>query len=502
LGRVAGLVARVRPWTLPVVVTACIVAFAAGSSSVEWAKHGAHAFRWILLCGLLVVAIGETVLTPSRGRSAVGLQQFAPLPTALLALALTSSGWSFTPKVTVERSLSVGLLFAAAAAVAAATHERPYLVRRMFGGLAVGAGIVAAIGLLMLAAGSNAAAQASVSGSPWRYRGFGENPNTIALLAAVMLPIATWLAATSDAWRERAAWLGIVLMLILSTVLTQSRGGMLGAFVGIACVCLVLIDRWPRKLAVVGAVGMVFAAGTLLRQETQPEAPPFHSAVQPPPASRVPHGPSVHRSCIRQEKRPPARAIGNVPGLTSTKLPLCVPAPVVSPRLLPPREDEYGHPALSITGTTAVASGRLAAWEGALRLVRERPLLGYGFGTEDKVFVDRWFSFQGARPENSAIGMLLQLGIAGLLLLAIIGTAVAGYALRAITIGGVEATVAVVGLGVLISGAIVSFIQSYVYSAGSIAALPLWLTIFLTADVVFGRPARVMRSRDSHAHSS
>ena len=172
------------------------------------------------------------------------------------------------------------------------------------------------------------------------------------------------------------------------------------------------------------------------------------------------------------------------------RLPVCVPAPVARPRQLPRREDEYGHPALSVTGTTSVASGRLAAWEGALRLVWERPLLGYGFGTEDKVFVDRWFSFQGARPENSGIGMLLQLGVAGLLLLGTIGAVIGWYALRAIRIGGGESTVAVVGLGVLISGVIVAFIQSYVYSAGNIAALPLWLTIFLTADVVFDRQDR------------
>ena len=60
------------------------------------------------------------------------------------------------------------------------------------------------------------------------------------------------------------------------------------------------------------------------------------------------------------------------------------------------------------------ASGRTEAWRGALQQAAERPLLGFGFGTEDKAFVDRYYGFVGSLPENSYIGISLQLGLVGL----------------------------------------------------------------------------------------
>ena len=44
----------------------------------------------------------------------------------------------------------------------------------------------------------------------------------------------------------------------------------------------------------------------------------------------------------------------------------------------------------------------------------ERPIAGYGFGTEDTVFVDRFYSFDGGFVENTYLGLFLQLGAAGL----------------------------------------------------------------------------------------
>jgi O-antigen ligase len=120
-------------------------------------------------------------------------------------------------------------------------------------------------------------------------------------------------------------------------------------------------------------------------------------------------------------------------------------------------------------------SGRVHAWEGALRQGDDRPLLGYGFGTEEKVFVDRYRDFEGGVPENSFIGLFLQLGAVGLAVFLALLAALVGAALRA---GG---RVAAVGLAVLATGIVLAVVQSYVYAVGNVATLGVWICAFLPA---------------------
>src|SRR5205823_2347589 len=78
-------------------------------------------------------------------------------------------------------------------------------------------------------------------------------------------------------------------------------------------------------------------------------------------------------------------------------------------------EDELGVPShyQSPAGRSLLGgSGRREAWRGALRQGDGRPVAGYGFGTEESVFVDRYQTFQGGVPENSYLGVYLQLGAA------------------------------------------------------------------------------------------
>jgi hypothetical protein len=129
--------------------------------------------------------------------------------------------------------------------------------------------------------------------------------------------------------------------------------------------------------------------------------------------------------------------------------------------------------------TLTTSSGRLQAWGGAIRQAAERPVAGYGFGTESRVFVDRWSVFVGSVPENSYIGIALQLGVAGLVafgaLLATIGrAAIASF--RA----GVGFTAA--GLGILVAGLVAAVGQSYIYSVGNVATLTVWVGAFLLAS--------------------
>jgi O-antigen ligase len=120
-------------------------------------------------------------------------------------------------------------------------------------------------------------------------------------------------------------------------------------------------------------------------------------------------------------------------------------------------------------------SGRGEAWRGAIDLGNARPTLGYGFGTEDRVFINRYTNFVGGLPEDSYIGIYLQLGAVGLaLFLALVGALGAGAIRR-------ESPEAIVTLAVLASALVLAIVQSYIYSVGDIGTLTVWVCVFLGA---------------------
>jgi O-antigen ligase len=123
-----------------------------------------------------------------------------------------------------------------------------------------------------------------------------------------------------------------------------------------------------------------------------------------------------------------------------------------------------------------------------MKLVEQRPILGYGFGTEGRVFVDRWYYFASGLPENSSIGILLQLGVVGFaLLLGLLGQLLWGC-VRALRPGNREmSSLAVLGIGVLAGAVCVTFIQSYIYSVGNLASVTVWVSAFVIGTALLGR---------------
>ena len=455
---------RIPAWVPGSLAALAVIAFAAGSSSVSSAKDIGHPARWLVLFALCAVAVIEAAPQLRRGGLPPGLRAFVWLPASFIALCLLSTAWSPDPRLTFARTASLGILFLAATALAVTTVADAGAMRRLLEGLALGAAAVAAVGFVMLAFGANAAAQAANEQAPWRFRGFGENPNTVAVLAAVALPIVAWLGLTAQTRRSQAFWLAAFAVLLASTIATGSRGGLLAALCGVEVVVMTTVPRVSRRILVGVAYGLVIVAGIALRQATQPAAPAFYSAIPKPP-------PGV-------QSLPPT-------GVGGSKLRL-PPGPEMQP--LPPRENEIGFPALSRQGTSSVGSGRVSAWLGTLRdIVLERPLLGYGFGTEEKVFVDRWYNFQGGTPENSTLGLLLQVGIVGLLLVLAIASAVAVGAVRSLRSSvTTERSAGRVGLAVLVSALVLTFFQAYLYSVGNVATLTVWVVLFLTASATLG----------------
>ena len=126
------------------------------------------------------------------------------------------------------------------------------------------------------------------------------------------------------------------------------------------------------------------------------------------------------------------------------------------------------HP--SIRRRLLGSSGRSQAWAGALHTWERRPVAGYGFGTEERAFVDRYYFFDSGLPENSYIGALLQLGLVGLALL----LTAALWALRRFRLSPPAAAL-------LAGGLVLGVTQSYLFAVGNDATIPVWLAWFMLA---------------------
>ncbi len=419
---------------------ATVFAFGLGSSSVTSLHQVGGHLKWIALAAMVPVSIALALGTRPFQRPAPLLYVLSAL---LLLLAFDSALWSVAPERTLKLATSLGLLFTVAGALGIAA-TRPEVARVLVIGVAGGAVAVAAGGVVLLFVNHGLAVQAATPGTPARFRGLTENPNTVSLLAALVLPIVLWSAVTVGGTARRAL-AGAALLLLLGTIVASGSKGALGAgLVGAGAFALTFDTRYRPRFVLACAVLIAFAAGVGIVDAT------LTSPVQPSTA-------------------PPAR-----PG---TKRP-----PVI---LAPRLEDEIGFPSAnaapaprSLLGT----SGRAQAWVGAIHTGLDRPIAGFGFGTEDRVFADRWFSFQGDRPENAYIGIVLQLGLAGLVLLISIGIALILAAHRVLR-STRDRALGAACFGVVAAGATLAGAQSYIYAVGGIGTLAFWSTAFILAGL-------------------
>jgi O-antigen ligase len=429
---------RGRPLELviPWLAAATVFAFAAGSSSIASATRIGHGARWVLLALLLVAAAarawGARRLVPAVAPAAIA--------TALVGLALVSATWSISPRLSAERAVSLGVLFATALLLGAAEH-RP---ERLLTGLAAGAAVVGVAGLVVLAVDHSAAVQAASIESPARYRGFGQDANTAALLFALALPVALGLAVAAGTVRKRIV-LGLVAALLAGSIVASgSRGALFAGGVGVLAVALAS-GRTLRRAALAGAVVVATVAIGLVIQNV-PKAAAYAQSPSP-----VQTGP------------PPAHGYLNAEAVYPLSADVGAPLP------------GGGQPA--ITRGFFGGSGRGAAWTGAFHQILQRPLLGFGFGTESEVFVDRYYYFVGGSPEDSYLGISLQLGFVGLLVLLALFASVVRGARRALA--SPHRAIGAACIGALAAGVVLALVQSYVYSVGDIGAVTFWICAFL-----------------------
>ena len=434
-----------------IAIPATVVAVALGSNWSPSVRRVAQPLWHLCLGALFVLAVAYALghAGPRRLWERASAPAYA-LTALLLALAATSALWSGDPRLTIERAVSFALVVVTGAALGlAAAAEEDVVERLLLSVLAGGVG-VALIGLAVLVASPHDALQAATKTIPSRYRGIGQNPNTVAMLFAAAIPLATWLVL-----RPRRRLLGLAALLLLggSIAGSGSRGALVAALGGALVVLLAgMRTRRDRVLAAAAALA-AFGVGVGITQIPQPDP---HATL----AAGV--------ACVDCTHRPnDADAIRRL-------------------------DDELDQPPGADPGerrTFFASTGRTQAWRGAIDQARERPLVGYGFGTESDVFVDRYYSFFGGTPENSYIGMFLQLGLVGLALLVALALALLWAAVAALRLlRGRPREAAAACAAVVAAGLGLALVQSYVYAVGNDATLTVWLCAFLGLALV-PRPA-------------
>lgn len=453
---------------VPAAFAALVVLVAFGSSSVSVADRIGGPGRWVALFALLVVAAGALVVR----RVPLRVTPVALAAGALAVLGLASAAWSVLPGLTVQRAGTFAVLLLATALVGLLAAQDAALARRLLEALGGATAVLALLGILHYLVDPDIAVQAAEVTSGSRFRGIGENPNTLPMLFAVVLPAAGWLAATASRRLVAAGWIAVAVLLLGSISASGSRGAMIGAAPALALV-LVLCMR-GRVLAV--ALAATVAAFAVAVAGTSVSKP---LPASPAPVAAVPGGAA-------------GEPLASPSGLAALVAADGRPADVVLDLGHDPNEIGRARPgqaSVAIRRTLFGSSGRAQAWDGGLRQSLDRPLLGFGFGTEDRVFLDRYYVFESTRIENSFLGFWLQIGVAGLLAFVAVLAVLAARLLRGWRELRRTPGPAVAAAGIVLSGAVMAIPQSYVYSVGNVATAAFWAGAFVLGSAVL-REAR------------
>ena len=431
---------------VPALVAVTLVAFAAGSSSVVRVVHAGHAARWVALFLLCVAAVALAFERRSIRRLPISVVAASAV---FLVIAVESTVWSVDPKLTFERAVTFVVLIVTAAALACAYSEG---ARPLLWGIVAGAAAVTLLGLVVLAFDHADAVQAATNDLPARYRGFGLNPDTVSLLLALCLPVTAWLGFTAASRREIVATVVAAIGFDASIAASGSRGAIIAGFAGIGVVALLVPGQVRTRVLRVVAVAAL--AGATIGVALAPTSK-GNAGKPKTQASTAPTGPTAKPGYVDVGVAYPLQFDIGFQG---------------------PGEAAPTH------RTLVGLSGRGEAWRGTLDLIDDRPALGYGFGTEDRVFINRYANFVGGSPEDSYFGISLELGVIGLAaLLCLLAT----LALAARRGRRPEATVS---LAVITTALVLAVVQSYIYSVGDIGTVTAWVCAFVGSAAV-GRKA-------------
>jgi O-antigen ligase len=435
-----------RALQLAIVATVVTAVLAAGSITA-WLET-ARLLRWPALLALCLLGVVAAARRPDRP----ALSAVALAAGAFVVLALISVGWSSFPEESAGRAVALVLLFVACGALAHATAGRPDAMRALLYAVLAAAALVALGGLVVLLVDHDRAIQEATTELPARYQGLGGGPNTATMLLAVAMPLAAFARLEARRPWARAVAVGLLVVLAGSIVASGSRGALAAGFGGLLAFAVLVPKGVRSRTLAAAAVVAAAAVGTLAAGIPDPLDAPRAAAAVPAEATPIAAGP------------------GYLDANERVRL-----------------QDDVGRPPFGVGDTTRRprtllgTSGRAEAWQGALELGATRPVLGFGFGTEGLVFVDRYVGFNSNVPENSYVGLFLQLGLIGLAaFLALVGALLVRTAGVRRLEGG-ELRIAAAAAGGLVAGLILGLFQSFLYAVGNNATAAVWICAFVLA---------------------
>ena len=428
-----------------------VLAAAAGSSVLLGVVSVGRPARWALLVALGAAALLRALAFRSEWRLRPWV---AALLAAYGALALFSLGWSIHPHLSLVRAASVSLEILVAATLAGCAAVSTVTARRLLDAILAAVAAVALAGFALWLVDPSAAVQSATVEYAARFQGFEQNPNTGSMLLAVGMPLAFGRALSAGSRWSRTAFSALLLAFVAELAASGSRGALVAGF--LALLAVAVLTPGPRRARAGASLAVVALLAVTAWTMTTPHALPATARPQTPPAALSP--------------------------------------PIDAERVIP-LSREIGGPWWTHSNTVAQrtlfsSSARFQAWRAAIVEGLDRPILGYGFGTGESAFVNRFFGFHSDLPENSYIGVFLQLGLVGLavLLAALVSCLAPGV--RGCIRGGSDqrerrlpAT-----LGAAAAGLLLGVSQSYFHAAGNIAFLSFWVVLLLSS--VAGMTAR------------
>jgi hypothetical protein len=448
-----------------------VILVAFGSSAVHVVYVLGQPGRWLALVVLLAIATCLAFTLRST------LRLTAPLIASgfLCGVALVSTAWSVLPRLTFERAVSFALLVAALGLLAMAAANNRELARRLMIALLLGAVALAFAGILFYIVDPGRAVQAATASSGSRFIGIGQNPDTLPLLYGVTVPVGVWLTFTATTVRGWRVWGGATLLLLASISASGSRGALIGAAPASFLVTVLTHqrDRLPKALAITAAAMAASVAGTAL--SVPAPAPKVPTAVAGVGASGgatlADRYGSIDAPTLRGLVAPDGSLRVHVPELSAD------PNEVGRPRL--------GQPLTQSIRTLFGSSGRAQAWVGGIEQSRKRPFFGFGFGTEERVFIDHFYIFQSARIENSYLGFWLQTGLLGVAAFVTVLVLLAARLVRFWPQIRARTEPGTAAVGIAVAGAAMAVPQSYAYSVGNVATATFWFGILFFGAMTF-----------------
>jgi O-antigen ligase len=233
---VLGWLVLTRAATILVPLCALVLAW---DSTVLPSAGVSFAAKFIVLGAVAAMAVPSLIL-PVEGHPPVP-RAFGVWFMFLVLLAMASTAWSIDPAFTLQRGISVALVWAAVVLAVPLSLRGDGDIADIVRRNALLLAMLTGLGLMLGLAGVVTAFQ-----SNGRFLGLMINPNTIGYFAAPILPPAVLLAAQMGPGRRRLMLALAIFVIAVGITLSGSRAGVLSSLVGIT-VGLVLAGTFRQS---------------------------------------------------------------------------------------------------------------------------------------------------------------------------------------------------------------------------------------------------------------